>query len=304
MALICLLCGCQARKTSVEYLIGVSLSNLSEQRQLVLKKEMEREAEKYGNVELIFLDASNGSYKQKKDLQQFLKYEIDLLIVTPTNVEEMMPVVNEMHEKLPVIILDRITEGYECSLFVGVDYQMTGKLAGEVVQELLETRKVKTPLVLELKSNYDGMQAQSKVWNQIMSDAGIAVRRYMVKSATGDSAEDGLDANTEVLKDVNLIFAHNDYMAIGARRSLEKIGRGDVFVVGVDGFAEENAGLEAIRRGYLDATVAVPVGGKEAIQQAVKILNHETVDRDYILLKSQIVTRENVDDFIKYMQEE
>ncbi len=299
MLLMLVLSGCQARKTSVEYLIGVSLSNLSEQRQLVLKKEMETEAAKYGNVKLIFSDASSGSYKQKKDIQRFLGYEIDLLIITPTNVEEMRPVVNEVYEKLPVILLDRVAEGYRYSLFIGPDNQMAGEKAGEAVLDLLENMEVENPLVLELKSNHYAIQERSRIWNQVMEEAGVPVRRYMVKTATSDSAEDAIDKNIQILKDVDVIFAHNDYMAAGAKRSLEKIWRRDIQIVGMDGFSGENEGLELVKRGRLQATVACPVGGREAVQNAVAILNHKDMDLENILLQSQIVTEENVEEFWK-----
>lgn len=45
-----LLPGCSTRKTSVECVIGVSLANLREQWRLVLKDELEAEAEKYDGV--------------------------------------------------------------------------------------------------------------------------------------------------------------------------------------------------------------------------------------------------------------
>ena len=67
VALVCCLllvlscAGCQTRQTSVEYLIGVSLANLSEQWRLVLKSELEAEAAKYDNVRLVFSDAAGSS---------------------------------------------------------------------------------------------------------------------------------------------------------------------------------------------------------------------------------------------------
>jgi ribose transport system substrate-binding protein len=49
-----------------------------------------------------------------------------------------------------------------------------------------------------------------------------------------------------------------------------------------------------VKQGILDATFQYPTGGAEAIQNALKILNHETVPKE-ITLGSRLFTKANVD---------
>ena len=118
-----LLGGCAARQTEVQYLIGVSLANLSEQWRLVLKQELESEAEKYENIRLVFSDAAGSNQKQEEDIRRLLEYGIDLLIVSPADVDQLTPVISDVYAQLPVIVLDRAVEGYDYTLFIGPDNQ-------------------------------------------------------------------------------------------------------------------------------------------------------------------------------------
>ena len=97
MGLLCLalsmLCGCSVRQTSVEYVIGVSLANLQEQWRLVLKDELEAEAEKYDGVRLVITDAAGDSEKQESDVERLMSYGIDLLIISPSDVEALTPII-------------------------------------------------------------------------------------------------------------------------------------------------------------------------------------------------------------------
>ncbi len=154
---VAVLTGClyvrTARDTSIRYVIGVSLANLREQWRLVLKNELEAEAARYESVRLVILDAAGDSRKQTEDVERLMSFGVDLLIVSPEDVEAVMPVIGKAHEHIPVIVLDRVAEGFDYSLFIGPDNGLIGRQAGEVVLELLrEDKKEKGP-VLELKTD-------------------------------------------------------------------------------------------------------------------------------------------------------
>ncbi len=70
-----------------------------------------------------------------------MSFGVDLLIVSPEDVEAVMPVIGKAHEHIPVIVLDRVAEGFDYSLFIGPDNGLIGRQAGEVVLELLREDK-------------------------------------------------------------------------------------------------------------------------------------------------------------------
>ena len=115
--------GCeQARETEVKRLIGVSLANLTDEWRIVLKDELESEAERYEGLKLIFLDAGDNAQKQKNDLKELIGYGAELLIVSPVDIEELITPVEQMYyEGIPILLLDRAVKGFDYTCFFGVD---------------------------------------------------------------------------------------------------------------------------------------------------------------------------------------
>ena len=296
--------GCQTRDTSVEYLIGVSLANLSEQWRLVLKSELEAEAAKYDNVRLVFSDAAGNSEKQVEDIYRLMKYGVDLLIVSPTDVDQLQHTISEVYDELPVIVLDRAVEGYDYTLFIGPDNQLIGKQAGQLVLDMIEEEAVTDPSVLELMAGGYANLERSAAFLQTMQEASVRTERILLESATRDCAEDTLCANPEILENVDVIFAHNDYMAYGTTLALEKLGYTGIRVVGLDGFDGQKGGLSLVKEGVIEATVTCPTGGKEAIQSALEILTNTSGVPKKIILRSHSIHGKNIEQFLQDREKE
>lgn len=287
------LSGCSARTTSIDCVIGVSLANLREQWRLVLKDELEAEVEKYEGVRLVTTDAAGDSEKQAADVERLMSYGIDLLIISPTDVEALTPVISGAYEKIPVIVLDRAVEGYDYSLFIGPDNDFIGRQAGNTVLELLAESGITGASVLEMKNDSFASESRSAEFVKTVSEANVATRSIDLAEATRDCAEDTLLAKPEVLNDVDVIFAHNDYMAYGAHLALEKLGIHGIRIVGLDGFSGESGGLQLVEQGIIDATVTCPTGGTEAIRYAVDIINQVSGIPKQIILRSHRIRQDN-----------
>ena len=282
---------CAKQKSSIDYVIGVSLANLTEQWRLVLKSEIEAQAEKYDNVRLVFTDAASSSDKQTSDLQRLMEYDIDLLIVSPWDVEALTPAISEVYQSIPVIVLDRAVEGFDYTLFIGPDNQLIGQQAGEAVLQLLSKADGK---VLELRTNNFASKERSDTFVQTVSAQNVEVAPLLVAEGTRDCAEDTIKQAPEILNGVSVIFAHNDYMAYGARLALDALGRSDIRIVGLDGFDGENGGLQLVHDGQIDATITCPTGGREAVTYALDILNAVSGVPKQIILRSHSITMDTV----------
>lgn len=293
-----LMAGCKMRESRIDYVIGVSLANLTEQWRLVLKEEIETEAANYDNIQLIFTDAANDSGKQMADVEKLMSYGIDLLIISPSDVEKMTPMVSQVYADIPVIVLDRAIEGLDYSLFIGPDNELIGEQAGQQVKELLDQSKEGETKVLELMTNSYACQKRSETFAETVSDVPVKMEKMLLSEGTRDCAEDMLLANPEILEDVDVIFAHNDYVAYGARLAAAKAGYEEVWIVGLDGFEGDNSGLQMVQDGIIDATVTCPTGGREAVKNAVDILNQVSGMPKQIILRSGIVNSENIDQYM------
>ena len=120
-----------------EFLIGVSMANLTEPWRINMDGEIKEEAAKHKNLRVVFTDAADSSERQILDVKKLLAQGIDLLIVSPTDAEALTPVIAEAYDKIPVILLDRSVIGYDYTLFIGPDNQLIGKQAGQYIAELL-----------------------------------------------------------------------------------------------------------------------------------------------------------------------
>lgn len=70
----------------------------------------------------------------------------------------------------------------------------------------------------------------------------------------------------------DLIYAHNDAMALGAYRAIQALGLKDIIIIGSDGVNKHNGGLQLVQEKKIYTTFITPTGGKEAIQYAIEIL--------------------------------
>ena len=95
--------------------------------------------------------------------------------------------------------------------------------------------------------------------------------------------------------EIQLVYAHNDDMALGAVTALEAANRQKgVMVVGIDG---ENAAYDAIKAGKMVATFTYHFVAPEGIQYGYKVAKGEAVDEEIILPTHQ-VDAANVDQFL------
>lgn len=304
MVLLCgLFNGCESQDSDkIEYVIGVSQSNMREAWRLVLVRELQEEAAKHPNIRLVFTDATQNNEKQIRDIDRLLGYGIDLLIVSPCDVHAITPVVSEVYKSIPVIVLDRAVDGFDYSLFIGPDNKLIGKQAGEAVAGLLDDWG---GAVLEVCGNMQSTisVSRSEGFRSVVSQyENIQVDQLEVPSESRDKAEDILMLKRDELSKYKVVFAHNDYMALAARRVVEQAGYEDIHIVGIDGFTGENDGVGLVRRGLIDQTISCPTGGREAIRYALDILNHASGIPKQIILRSHSITAENVDEYIDDLQ--
>ena len=304
----------QEALSEVEYIIGVSQANMREPWRLVLTREIQEEAKKYPNVRLVFTDATQDSKKQIADIERLLGYGIDLLIVSPTNVEELTPVVSRVYQSIPVIVLDRAVEGYDYSLFIGPDNQRIGRQAGQAVVRMAQQTPASTEIpgeqadmrVLEVFAESNSLATAERsagFMEEIAANQNISVRPFALKNQLRDTAEDALLQNEGALSGVDVVFAHSDDIALGVSRALHTLHKdGSIRIISIDGYSGENGGLELVRKGIISQTVTCPTGGKEAMRYAIEILNHVEGVPKQVILRSHSIRKEDVESYERMRQ--
>ena len=285
----------------VDYVIGVSQANMRETWRLALISEIEDAAAEYPNIRLIMTDATSDGEKQKKDVERLMQFDIDLLIISPGDAREMTDVIGQVYQKIPVIVMDRGVEGFDYTLFIGPDNELIGRQAGEGAAKRLAE---KGGTVFEVCGSENSISSaeRSKGFDLVLSrEPGIVREQFRVEQESRDQAEDLFLELGQRLAGVDVVFAHNDYMASGVYEAVKKLGYSPE-IIGVDGFSGPNGGMDLVRQGKLSETITCPTGGKEAIRYAMDILNEVSGVPKQVILRSHNITIDNVDSEVKWEQ--
>lgn len=280
----------------VEYIIGVSQANMRETWRIFLIDEINEEAKKHGNIEVITMDATSSAAKQEEDIDKLLAYGADILIVSPYDSEQMTKKIGEVYQKTPVIVMDRAVEGFDYSLFIGPDNTIIGKQGAETVVDLLTGQRGQ---VLELQAAGESIQrqARSEGFESVLANyPQVQKTSQSIKTNNKDAAYDAVLARGEAMTEFDVIFAYSDDMALGASEALKDLGLDEpAKIVSCDGFSGENKGLNLVTQGKIAATITCPTGGKEAVQYALSMLGAESGVPKQLILRSHVVTRDNID---------
>lgn len=279
--------------------IGLSQATLDSPFYTSLVDGAKAEAKKEG-AELIVVDAQNSIEKQNADVQSLITKGIDVLLLNPVNPLGVKPALKAAQQAdIPVITVDRNVKDKVVS-YIGRNNKDMGKLAGEKAVELLGGKSKAKGTIIELQGDAGGtvMQARHDGFHEAVDkEKGIKVIEGPYSDYIRSKAVSAMQDLLQAHPDVNLVYAHNDDMALGAMQVLEQAGKlNDVKIVGIDGLMEA---VKQIKVGKYQATVINdPISlGTLSIQTAVKAGKGEKV-KGYIDGGTGLIDNDNADKYI------
>ncbi len=276
------------------FIIGMSQANLYEPWRIYMNKEIQEEAKKHNNIKIIFKDAGGDTEKQKKDIKDLINFGADLLIVSINDSKELTTTVRKAYESIPVIILDRAVDGYDYTLYIGSDTKSIGYQAGTLVAELSGGNKINVIEVQGILDSSTDKEITSAFKDSISNYKNIAIDRTIVGNWQKNEAQDKLEEILKEDKNVNIIFSHSDYMALGTYYAALNTNYKNIKIIGVDGLEGHEGGIELVKDGILQGTFTCKTGGKESVEYAIKILNKEEDIPKKILLPCNTITKETL----------
>ena len=239
-----LLFGCAEEK---KYRIGVSQCSQDDWR-AKMNQEMLREAMFHDNAEIEIRSADDSNEKQIDDIRYFADNGFDIIIAAPNEAEPITPVVDEvMARGIPVVIFDRNVVGDNYTAFQGAHNDSIGYQAAQYARSLAGP----DARVIEIFGNPGSTPAQER-HNGFKTGMGLYPGMKLVASGHGDwdygKANDVADSLLALYPDVDLIFAHNDRMAIAAADVAARRGL-DPYIIGID--AAPEIGMKAVSEGRI-----------------------------------------------------
>lgn len=291
MAALALLASCTGGKK--RYVIGVSQCSEDVWREK-LNQELRVAALYYNNMDLDIASANDDVRLQTEQINRFVDKGVDLLIVAPGQVS-ISPAIDRAYEKgIPVIIFDRRTRSNKYTAYIGADNREIGASMGEYLAGALP----KGGRVVELC----GLSSSSPAIERAEGfDSVVAVRPsidIVAKFHADWTEQGGFRAMDSLLRsphpDFDCLFAHNDRMAMGARRAAQEHGLDlqHIRFCGIDAMPQKGAGLELVKDGTLFASYIYPTRGDEVMRLAMNILEGKSYQREN-RLSSALVTRDN-----------
>jgi simple sugar transport system substrate-binding protein len=236
-------------------------------------------------VTLKFSDAQQKQENQIKAIRSFIQQKVDVISFSPVVTTGWDTVLQEAKTaKIPVILTDRSVDVSDPSLYVtlvGSDFTQEGIKAGKWVnQEYAGTTG--TVNIAELQGTTGSAPAieRKKGFFSVVTDPKFKV----VASQTGDfTRAGGKQVMTAFLKahpDINLLFAHNDDMALGAIEAIQAAGKvpgKDIKILSIDAVHD---GMQALADGKINHIVECsPLLGPQLFDTAKKVLAGDTMEK-------------------------
>ncbi len=280
----------QSCKEETKYRIGVSQCSNDDWR-TKMNEEIQREIMFHPEATVEIRSADDSNEKQIADIRYFADNGFDIIIAAPNEADAITPVIEEVYDAgIPVIVFDRNINGDSYTAYQGVDNVGIGKSAADYARHLLpdggnviEIHGLagSTPAV----GRHEGFAKEAEL-------KGIDIIASAYGNWNYEDAAIKVDSLLNIYEDVDLIYAHNDRMAIAASDVARKHGK-DIRIIGID--AAPEIGIKAVADSVIDATFLYPTEGYRLIRTALNILSGRPYEREKILPLSSAVDLSNAD---------
>lgn len=287
-ALLLTFFGCTKDKV---YKIGVSQCSQDDWRSK-MNDEINREIMFHEDAVVEIRSADDSNDKQIEDIKYFAENGFDILIVSPNEAAALTPIITKVYESgMPVVIFDRNINGEAYTARIGVDDVGLGKSAAHYARHILGDG-AKAIEIYGLRGSTPAEGRHEGFAAEFVGGGG-----KLLASEAGNWNQDEAmvitDSLLKIYPDIDLIYAHNDRMAIGASQVARRHGRDDIKIIGID--AAPEIGIQAVADSVIDATFLYPTEGHRLIRTALAILKGQPYKRETILPTSSAVDLTNAD---------
>lgn len=239
-----------------------------------------KDAAKKAGVIMKFADAQQRQENQVKAIRSFIAQRVDIIAFSPVVESGWDTVLREAKAaKIPVILTDRGVKVTDPSLYVtllGSDFVEEGRRAARWLVEHAKKNPGRVYNIVELQGTVGSAPAIDRKVGFAEVIKGEP-RLKMLRSQTGDfTRTKGKEVMEAFLKsegrNITVLYAHNDDMAIGAIQAIEEAGMKpgkDILVISIDGV---RGAFEAMLQGKLNVTVECnPLLGPQLMQAALAV---------------------------------
>jgi len=236
--------------------------------------------------------------KQMQIIENLLQTGIRVLCVTPSGSREVVSaLVKARDAKVPIVVVDTRLDpkaaadaNLQWETFIGSDNYAGGRLAGQHAVTI-SGGKARVGILEGVPGHETGDSRVRGFRDAVKDTPGLTIVASQTANFERDQGFTVFQNMLQANPDMDLLFAANDLMALGAIEAIAAAGKtGKVRVIGFDALDDAKTAMAA---GTMDASVAqFPYEmGKTAVESAVKILNGEKPPPE-ILVRLEMVTKD------------
>ena len=243
-----------------------------------------QESAKEAGIELKFSDAQQKQENQIAAIRSYIQQKVKVIAFSPVVESGWDTVLKEAKTaKIPVILTDRAIDSPDTSLyktFLGSDFITEGKKAGQWLTKEFASAPGAVNIV-ELQGTTGSAPANDR--KKGFADVIAADPKYkIVASQTGEftraKGKEVMEAFLKSQPKIDVLYAHNDDMALGAIEAIEAAGKvpgKDIKIVSVDGVHDA---LQALVDGKINHVVECnPLLGPQLMDLVKKVNAGEQV---------------------------
>ena len=252
-----------------------------------------QESAKTAGINLKFSDAQQKQENQIKAIRSYIQQKVDVIAFSPVVESGWDTVLKEAKDaNIPVILTDRAIDSPDKTLyktFLGSDFVLEGQ---EAAKWLIKDKEAATGDVniVELQGTTGAAPANDRMSG--FADLIKAESKFkIIASQTGDFTRSGgkqvMEAFLKSNPKIDVVYAHNDDMALGAIEAIEAAGKvpgKDITIISVDATKD---GMTAAADGKINFIVECnPLLGDQLMDLTKKVLAGETVPERVVTVET------------------
>lgn len=241
-------------------------------------------------IDLKFTDAQQKQENQIKAIRSYIQQDVDVISFSPVVETGWDAVLQEAKRAgIPVILTDRAVDTEDESLYVsflGSDFVAEGEKAGQWLVDNAGDMDVDGDgdiNVVELQGTTGAAPAIDRkegFESVISADPSISIGASQTGDFTRDGGKQVMEAFLQSEDGIDVVYAHNDDMGLGAIEAIEAAGLvpgEDIKIITIDAVKD---GMTALADGKINYIVECnPLLGPQLMDLAQKVIDGEDVPR-------------------------
>lgn len=303
--------------------IGVTIYKYDDNFMSLMRKEIEQNAKKVPDVKLLMNDSQNAQSIQNDQVDVLLSKGVKALAINLVDPSAAPTIIGKAKpDNIPVVFFNKdpgpkAIGSYENAYYVGTDPKESGIIQADLIAkqwkmnpalDLNKDGKIQFVL-LKGEPGHPDAEARTKYVVDQLNKVGIPTEQIFLDTAMWDAAmaKDKVDAwlSSAKAKDIEVIIANNDGMAMGALEATKAHGK-KLPIFGVDALPEV---LQLIKKGEIAGTVLNDgvTQGKAVVEISNNLANGKNATegtqwklQDRIVRIPYVgVDKDNLSDFLK-----